>query len=258
MKFQDIGVIIDCKKHSESSAIVKVFSKDHGIYKGYVRGAFSKKNRAIFQVGNLISFEWSSRIEDSLGSFFYCDIVKSYSGKIIFDRLRLSCFLSLISIIDKNFHERDVLCETYDRLVKFLDSLVDHDISDKNIVIDYIIFEFEILSQLGYGMDLTRCAVSQKEDDLAYVSPKSGRAVSKEAGEPYSQRILELPQFIYIYSNGLLDEMNIAKQSVTAQDIKNGFKLTGFFLEKHIFAQNSQCNKHRSDAAKNINAILQL
>lgn len=258
MKFQDIGVIIDCKKHSEISAIVKVFSKDHGIYKGYVKSAFSKKNRAIFQVGNLISFEWNSRIEDSLGSFFYCDIVKSYSGKIIFDRLKLSCFLSLISILDKNFHERDILCETYGRLINFLDNLINHDFGDKAVIVDYIIFELDVLSQLGYGMDLTRCAVSQKEDDLAYVSPKSGRAVSREVGAPYSKKILDLPRFIHAHSNGLFDRANIAKQDITAQDIKNGFKLTGFFLEKHIFTENSECHKYRSDAARSINTILQI
>ena len=108
MKFEDIGIIIDIRKYNESSAIVKIFSKNHGIYKGFVKSAFSKKNQSIFQVGNLISFEWRSRVEEGLGNFFYCDIEKSYSSKIIFNKLRLSCFLSL-NIIIKGINKGQVL-----------------------------------------------------------------------------------------------------------------------------------------------------
>ena len=88
MKFEDQGIIIEVKPHSEKSAIVKVFSQQNGIYRGYVKNIISKKNKLIFQAGNLISFQWHSRIEDKLGSFTYCDLLRSYMSRIIFDKAR--------------------------------------------------------------------------------------------------------------------------------------------------------------------------
>ncbi len=254
MKFEDIGVIIDIKKHNESSAVIKVFSQNHGVRKGFVKSAFSKKNQAIFQVGNLISFEWRSRIEENLGSFYYCEVVRSYSSKIIFNKLRLSCFLSLITIINNNFHEREVLNELYLKLVKVIESFADKDLSDKKVIVNYIIFEFDLLSELGYGMDLTRCAVSDSQEELIYVSPKSGRAVSKKIGDPYGKKILNLPGFIHFYANNQSEYDN--DNEISNQDILSGLKLTGFFLDKHIFTQESQCSKHRSITAQNISKII--
>ncbi len=253
MKFEDSGLIIDVKKHNENSAIVKIFSQNHGIYRGFVKSAFSKKNQSIFQVGNLVSFEWRSRIEENLGSFYYCDLSKSYSSKIIFDKLRLSCFLSIVAIINNNFHEREVLKELYAKLINTLESFSNQN-SDRKIIIDYIFFEFDILAELGYGMDLTSCAVSNSDEDLIYVSPKSGRAVSRNIGQPYSQKILDLPGFVHAYANNLIDQMSYDNDNVniTDQDILNGIKLTGYFLEKHIFAQDNQCQKHRSTTTQNI------
>lgn len=258
MKFEDEGVVIDVKKHNESSAIIKIFSRNHGIYRGFVKNAFSKKNQPIFQVGNLTSFEWRSRVEEGLGSFYYCDIVKSYSSKIIFNKLRLSCFLSIISVINDNFHERELLDSLYLRLVNVLDSFSNENFKDRKIIIDYIIFEFDMLSELGYGMDLTQCAVSCATTNLTYVSPKSGRAVSKEVGSPYKQKILDLPSFIHAYANNLDHQVgyNNDNLGISDRDILNGVKLTGFFLDKHIFSQNQQCNNHRSTTAQNILSVI--
>ncbi len=258
MKFEDIGVIIDIKKHNESSAIIKIFSKNHGIYRGFVKSAFSKKNQSLYQVGNLISFEWRSRIEENLGNFFYCDIEKSYSSKIIFNKLRLGCFLSLIAIINSNFHERELHESLYLKLIYIIESFADGNLSDRRVIIDYVIFEFELLSELGYGLDLAKCAVSSSQDNLIYVSPKSGRAVSKEIGDPYGKKILALPSFIHCHANDLSDENGLDVE-ISDQDILNGFKLTGFFLEKHIFAVGGKRydDQQRSLAARNVVNILE-
>ena len=146
-------------------------------------------------------------------------------------------------------------------MVYMLEIFADPKLSDRRVIIDHIIFEFDLLSELGYGMDLTRCAVSSSDQNLAYVSPKSGRAVSKEIGQPYSNKILALPSFIHSHANGLIGQIDFDNDNIDIcdQDILDGFKLTGFFLEKHIFTQsdNKHDGKQRSATAQNIVNILQ-
>jgi DNA repair protein RecO len=103
LKFSDEGIIISQKKYSENSLIVKVFSRHHGIYRGFVKSAKSTKNRTIFQVGNLVSFEFRARFEDNLGQFFSVDLAKSFCSKIMFDRLALNCINSIFSMVDVRF-----------------------------------------------------------------------------------------------------------------------------------------------------------
>ncbi len=242
MKFCDIGFIIQIKKHSEKSAVVKLLSSEHGIYNGYVKNAFSKNNLPIFQVGNLISFEWRSRVEEGLGNFYYCDIVKSYAGAIMFDKLRLNCLQSIITLINNNFYEREPLIDFYHKFEEFINNAIDDSFSDQDLLANYITIEYEILAQLGFGLDLSSCAVSSMTEDLVYVSPKSGRAVSKSVGEPYKDKVLSLPAFIHSYANAL----TVNTDCISSQDLVNGLKLTGYFLEKSIACSNNNKHGYRS------------
>lgn len=233
--FVDEGIIISQKKYGENSLIVKIFSHHHGIYRGFVKAAKSTKNRTIFQVGNLVSFEFRSRIEENLGQFFTVDLVKSFGSKIIFSKLALDCISSLFSIVDERFLERDNHQNLFEKLLNFLEKNI-QDCSHKNsIIAEYIKLELEILKTLGYGIDLSSCAVTNNTSNLAFVSPKSGRAVSLQAGIPYEKKLLKLPRF-------LLEE----NESCHAEQLIHGFELSGFFLGK-IFCEESDYSKNTKD-----------
>lgn len=234
MKFEDQGIIIEVRSHSEKSAIVKVFSQQNGIYLGYVKNIISKKNKLIFQAGNLISFQWHSRIEDKLGSFTYCDLLKSYMSRIIFDKVRFYSLNTIMQIINDNFHERDPMPQLYSKFFDYCELLTGANIVDEKVFLNHIIVEFEILNELGYGIDLSSCAVTSSDKDLAYVSPKSARAVSREVGEPYKEKILKLPKFLLAYAQGSMShDLTKMPDSINLSESNEGVQLTGYFLEKY-------------------------
>jgi DNA repair protein RecO (recombination protein O) len=228
VKFSDQGIIISKRNYGERSLIIKIFSHHHGIFNGFVTYAKSAKNLTIIQPGNLVSFEWHSRIEENLGQFSHLDLIKSFSSKIIFDIEKLTCFNSLISIIDSSFLEREKQLSLFDSLNTFLEDLTSEHINRKKYLADYIRLELEILKILGYELDLSCCAVTNQTTDLVFVSPKSARAVSLAAGQNYQNKLLKLPSF-------LLDQ-NIESDQ---DQLLEGFKLSGYFLQKHIFSCDS-------------------
>lgn len=236
MKFTDIGIIISQKNYSENSAIVKIFTQNHGIYSGFVSAPKSKKNRAIFQIGNLISFEWRSRNEEGLGHLYYCDLNKSFAAKIIFDRLKLSCCSSLFSIIESCFLERENHDTLFTKIHEFLLKVSDDKASKESFLRDYIKLELKILKTLGYGIDLSSCVVTNSTSDLVFVSPKSAHAVSFEAGKPYENLLLKLPPFL------LADNDNLEYGH-----LHDGLKLSGYFLEKYVFAEKKLRPSGRSN-----------
>jgi DNA repair protein RecO (recombination protein O) len=238
MKFRDEGIIISTKKYGENSLILKIFSREHGIYRSFVRYAKSSKAKAIYQVGNLVSFEFIARIEDSLGSFTNLDLVTGYCGKIIFEKTKLDCAKSLFSMIDAFFLEREEQKSLFLEVENFLEKISNDNISDPEIIANYIRLELSILEALGYAIDLSCCVVTSANVDLAFVSPKSGRAVSLEAGKPYENKLLKLPNF--------LTENNI---HVNETHLVDGLKLSGFFLERFLTTEN---RKHQFEGRNNL------
>lgn len=234
MKFADQGIIISQKKYGENSLIVKVFCANNGIYRGFVSRAKSSKDRVIFQIGNLIFFEFSARNEDSLGQFSHVDLVKSYCSNIMFDSLKLNCVNSLFSIIDASFLERENHQNLFEKLELFLQKISEESCKSKNCLADYIKLELKILKTLGYEIDLSCCVVTNSKVDLAFVSPKSARAVCFEIGEPYQNKLLKLPNFLVQNDVEILEE-----------DLVCGLRLSGFFLEKFIFAEKNLSEKER-------------
>lgn len=235
MKFTDTGIIISQKNYSENSAIVKIFSQNHGIYRGFVNSPKSKKNQAIFQIGNLISFEWRCRNEDGLGNFYYSDLIKSFAAKIIFDRLKLSCCSSIFSIIESCFLEHENHHDLFNKMQEFLYKISSEKSDQKSFVGDYIKLELQILKALGYGVDLSSCVVTDSTANLVFVSPKSARAVSFEAGKEYKDRLLKLPPFLLAENDNIEDD-----------HLRDGLKLSGYFLEKFVFAERGAKPQSRS------------
>ena len=225
MRLSDQGIILSVKKYSESSLIVKILSKDHGVYSGFVRGGssvskkFSSKS-TLYQNFNLVDFEWSSRIEDNLG-FFKVELKKSFLGDVIANPITLSSLSTIAAIIEQNVLEREPSEEIFSGLLNLLQNLN----CEKEIFLKkYIQFEIELLKILGYGIDLSECAATGVTANLHFVSPKSARAVCLEAGEKYRDKLLALPQFLLIDKN----------LTATKNDLLNGLKLSGFFIEKYL------------------------
>ena len=223
MKFADQGIIISILNYGENSAIIKVFSQDHGIYRGFVKSIKSTKSKAIFQIGNLITFEYKSRLEENLGQLSRIDLVKSYCTKILFEKEKLRIAASILHLIDKVILEKLALEELFLLLEKFLQNLVDESEKNENLK-NYVILELNILKILGYEIDLSSCVATGVKENLKYVSPKSARAVCFEAGKPYENKMLKLPAFFL--DNSLKG---------TKEDVKDGLELTQYFLLKFIF-----------------------
>lgn len=219
MNLSDRGIILSSRKYSENSFIVKILSENHGLYSGFVRGASKKNQNIAYQNFNLVDFNWRSRIEENLG-FFQIELARSFLAKIISCPIKLSCLNALALIIENNVLERDSHSEIFHGLLNLLNNL---DQENSEFLQNYIKFEIELLKTLGYGIDLSECAATGSKENLQFVSPKSGRAVSLEAGEKYRDKLLILPQFL------------IEKgQKITKNAILEGLKLSGFFLDKYL------------------------
>ena len=196
MKFSDQGIIINIKNYGEYSAIVKLITKDHGICCAFVKYAKSKKVKTTYQIGNLISFEYRSRVDDNLGSLFSVDLIRYCLSNILFEKSKLDCVRCLFYIIDKAFLENESQYLLFSQLSDFLDDMNYQDIEFDKIIANYIKLELSILDILGYGVDLSECVVTKNSENLAFVSPKSARAVCYDAGLPYKDKLLSLPIFL--------------------------------------------------------------
>ena len=241
MKYSDSGIVINVKKYGEKSAILKVFSENYGVYRGFVKYVSSKKNNAILQMGNLITFDYASRLEDGLGSFLNLDLAENNCSRFMLDKLRINCAKSIISIIDDYFLERESFEFLYKKFLEFLQNLGDARIQNQQIIGNYIKLELMILESLGYGIDFSCCVVTNSRVNLAFVSPKSAHAVSIEAGEKYSHKLLKLPNF-------LLEEKN---ENIENNQLIDGLKLSGFFLKKFLFIDDFDKNKQQNSLYRN-------
>ncbi|MBO6815089.1 MAG: DNA repair protein RecO [Rhizobiaceae bacterium] len=222
MEWQDEGLILGSRKHGETSAIVEMMTQNHGRHLGLVRGGRSARMRPVLQPGNSATIVWRARLEDHLGMFAIepgklraAELMASPSG--IYGVQMLACHLRLLP-------ERDPHPGLYEAASVLLDNFSFPEIAASLMVR----FELALLDELGFGLDLKSCAATGQTNDLVFVSPKSGRAVSADAGKPWSDRMLVLPDFL----RGTRKDTS-SMPSVTS--IEDGFRLTGFFLERHIY-----------------------
>ncbi len=241
LNIKDVGIILSVIKYSESSLIIKVLSKEHGICSGFIKGAISnKKNVSIYQIANLVEFTWKSKTADNLG-FFKMELSKSYLAKIIFNNLKLNCITAIFSLIKDNVLEREPHFDLFEDLLEFLNNI---DANEQDFLSEYIKLEVNMLKTLGYGIDLSSCALTGKRDNLYFVSPKSGRAACKEAGVGYEDKLLRLPRFLFCN-----------KEKVSKDDIFLGLNLTNFFFKKHLINDNKKFFELRSKVADLVLAI---
>jgi DNA repair protein RecO (recombination protein O) len=220
MEWHDEGLIIGIKKHGESSVILEAMTASHGRHLGLVKGGRGRRMQAILQPGNGGSLTWRARLDEHLG-LYAIEATELRAARLMADAATLQG-LNLISALLRLLAEREPHANLYRAAVLIADRLDDREIAPVALAR----FELAVLAELGFGLDLSSCAATGTRDDLIYVSPKSGRAVSRGAGEPYRDRLLPLPAFLH--GDG-------AEVMPSAGEIRDAFALAAFFLSRDVF-----------------------
>jgi len=204
------AIVLGAKKLGEKSFVVSLLTRENGRYLGVYKG----KNPP--QPADIVDARWQARLSEQLGTF-YLENLKSIAGFYLDDWGRLSCLRSICELLNRTLPERQIYPDLYDIVFNLINNL-----DSEAYVKDYIIFELNLLTELGFGLDLSSCAGGGDKNNLAYVSPKTGHAVSLEKGMPYRDKLLLLPKFLW--QDTIADE----------NDLKNGLKLSGYFLQKNV------------------------
>jgi DNA repair protein RecO (recombination protein O) len=218
MEWTGEGLIIGVRRHGETSVIAEVMVEGRGRHLGLIRGGRSSKLSATLQPGNSVQLTWRARLEEHLGTF-NLELTDARAAGLIVDRTRLYACQLLCDHL-RLLPERD----PHDRLLGLTIRALDGGLTGVDLGVVLARFELILLDELGFGLDLSSCAVTGTTHGLSHVSPKSGRAVSLEAAAPYMERLLELPAFL------------ISNAPATADDVAAAFALTGYFLDRHIWA----------------------
>ncbi len=220
MEWSDTGIVLTAKKHGETSAIVTLLTKHHGRHAGLVRGGSRKRIQGILQPGNLVDVRWRARLIEHLGAFSL-DLVTSYGTPLLLSPGPVAALTSACALSEAALPERQPNQPIFDGLNFLLQSLI-----EEYWPKIYVKWELGLLSELGFGLDFSKCGATGEKFDLKYVSPKSGRAVSESAAKPYKDRLLPLPPFL-INSDA----------APKAPEMVQALILTGYFLENHVFSQ---------------------
>lgn len=218
MLWSDLGIVISTRKHGENSVILSLLTRKHGRHNGLVRGGAGKRLSPILQPGNLLRVEWKGRLDEHLGSF-QVEIEESYSASALTNRDKLAQLTALCAMCEACLPERQSVEGIFGASLILLTML-----DEKRLWPEiYQKWELGLLNELGYGLDLSSCAATGQTGDLIYISPKTGRAVSRDAGEPYKNKLFPLPYHL------LVDEVKPSKKDLLAV-----FKITEHFIFKHV------------------------
>lgn len=227
MDWTDEGVVLATRRHGERALIVQLLTREHGRHAGLVRGGQSPRARAQWQIGNRLGVNWRARLAEHLG-FFAGEVIESHAAALLDDRLRLAALAAATALAAAALPEREPHPRAYRGLLDLIAALA----ADDRWALAYVEWEMALLDELGFGLDLSSCAATGVVDDLVYVSPRSGQAVSAEAGAPYRGKLLPLPAFL----RGARENAPAPTATPTPQDMLDGLRLAGFFLEQRVFA----------------------
>ncbi|MGP0059190.1 MAG: DNA repair protein RecO [Beijerinckiaceae bacterium] len=220
MEWRDEGLIIGVKKYGETSVILEAMTRAHGRHAGLVKGGRSKRMQPLLQPGNEVILVWRARLEDHLG-LYQVEPIKLRAARLMASAAALQG-VNLLGALLRLLAERD----PHEALYEAACVIVEH-LEDKDIAAVLILrFELVVLAELGFGLDLKTCAATGTSEDLVYVSPKSGRAVSAAAGAPYHDKMLPLPDFL---------RPQARSATPSPADLRAGFQLTEYFLRRNLF-----------------------
>jgi DNA repair protein RecO (recombination protein O) len=217
MDWRDEGILIAARRHGESAAIIEVLTREHGRHAGVVRGGASRRMAPVLQPGAQLALEWTARLEEHIGTF-RVDPIAARTAAIMADRAALAALGAMLALVAVALPERDAHPELYARSVGLIDALG----TAPDWPARYAAWELALLAELGFGLDLGRCALTGAADDLAWVSPRSGRAVARTAAGRWADRLLPLPGFL------------AAGGPASAGDLADALRLTGHFLEARL------------------------
>lgn len=218
MQWTDEGIVLGVRRHGESSTILELMTREHGRHLGLVRGGAGRLMRPVLQAGNLVNAVWRARLDQHLGHYVIEGINLRVASLLVQSHAVYG--VTHLAALCRLLPERD----PHPAIVPMVEAILDH-ISDAALAAAMIVqFELYILTELGFGLELDCCAATGTRDELIYVSPKSGRAVSRQAGELWKDKLLRLPPF--------LCEAEAADPSL--QDIADGFALTGHFFSQRV------------------------
>ena len=218
MEWDAPAIILDARPYSEADTIATVMTADHGLHKGLAKGGAARANAALWQAGNFAQVRWTARLADQLGAF-RAEMIHPNAAHVMDDPLALAMLSAVCATAEGALPEREPHPAVFAGLLR----LIAHLPQGAEMLPDLVHWELALLTELGYGLDLSSCAVTGATTGLTHVSPRTGRAVSREIAEPYADKLLKLP--------GFLTGANIA----TPEDHKNGLRLTGHFLARDAF-----------------------
>ncbi len=218
MEWTDHAIVLGARHFGEGKLVAEVFARVHGRYGGVVHAG--RKSQPILQAGNLVHCGWKARLSEQLGFFHPLELIEPHATKLLDDPIALAGLSSAVALVRVAAAERQAYPQLYDALMVLIEAMPQSEIWPAL----YARFELGLLAAIGYGLDLSRCAVTGETEGLAWVSPRTGRAATYDAGAPHADVLLRLPPF-------LVD----AEAKLESGDVADAFALSGYFLERRVF-----------------------
>jgi DNA repair protein RecO (recombination protein O) len=223
MDWQDEGIVLSTRAYGEDALLLHLLTRTQGRHAGIVRGGQSRRVRNLYEPGNRLSVTWRARLAEQLGNYV-CEPSGGAGAALLLDQPGpLAALASVLALAERALPEREPHGAVYDGLLALIAALGEEHWGEATVV-----WELALLRDLGFGLDLSACAATGRNDQLAYVSPKSGRAISLSAGEAWRERLLPLPAFL------------VGGEGGGEAAIREGLRLTGFFLERDVFGPHHQ------------------
>lgn len=223
MEWVDDAIVLGARHFGEGKLVAEVFSRAHGRFGGVVHAG--RKSQPILQAGNLVHCGWKARLSEQLGFFYPLELVEPHATRLLDDPIALAGLSSAVALVRGAAAERQAYPQLYDALIVLIEAMPHREIWP----VLYARFELGLLGALGYGLDLSRCAVTGATEGLAWISPRTGRAATYDAGAPHADVLLRLPPF-------LVD----AEAELNEGDVADALALSGYFLERRLFDQKGE------------------
>jgi DNA repair protein RecO (recombination protein O) len=220
MEWTSEAIILGARPFGETHAIAEVFARGHGRSAGVVHGGVSKRMKPVLQAGNLVDVTWKARTGEQLGHFAPIELIAPHAARLMQDHAALAGLSSGVAMLRAATAERQPHPALYDAFVVLIESLGEGEFWPAL----YTRFELGLLAEIGYGLDVSVCALTGAKDNLGWVSPKTGRAASQAAGAPFSDKLLRLPPFL-----------TDSAAAIETGDVADAFALSGFFFERRVF-----------------------